>query len=486
MTVLTIRELDARYRLPARGMRSRLDAAMRVMLDGALDAAVARLDLPADGILCVRSVFVPVRLAVSDPLDSLAEAWAEAFAAALAEVVRGGRAAGAVWYASRAEVLLDFAAGIASGERGREWAWRQALEHDADTPLSESAAVRAWVDGVCADAPGLIPILVTLARRGLLERLFPRLHGEQVRRLAEVAAGGRLAAVGVETPLGTAQRPVGAARRVARESVILRAYRRSRVNTDPVPPAVAVLAVVEVEPGATASERVFRELVRAVQSVPHTASVDPIPAERESRGVDGVAPERAAESVAGGPAEESATIRSPVDRPAESPELGDARVRAWTDHGGLLYLLNLMGPLEIPPRLVEELSRTERPLAWGLHRLALRLAPDAADDDPAVLAFAGLVPTVAPPDGDPPGEAEEGAVAAAAESIRAVLAGLFEDEPDALMFVCRRRAEVVADRGWFEVRFVPEAVSAAVRRTGLDRDPGHVPWLGVVVKFVYG
>ena len=28
-------------------------------------------------------------------------------------------------------------------------------------------------------------------------------------------------------------------------------------------------------------------------------------------------------------------------------------------------------------------------------------------------------------------------------------------------------------------------VSTDVRRVGLDRDPGYVPWLGVVVKFVY-
>jgi hypothetical protein len=111
-------------------------------------------------------------------------------------------------------------------------------------------------------------------------------------------------------------------------------------------------------------------------------------------------------------------------------------------------------------------------------------------DDPAVLAFAGLPPDAVPPSaqeapataGEREATAETGAAIAAA--IRALLG---RDEPDAalLAFVCRRPAEIVAEPGWIEVRFPLDQVSIDLRRAGLDRDPGWVPWLGVVVRFVY-
>jgi hypothetical protein len=54
-----------------------------------------------------------------------------------------------------------------------------------------------------------------------------------------------------------------------------------------------------------------------------------------------------------------------------------------------------------------------------------------------------------------------------------------------LQFVCQRRAAIVADPGWIEVRLSLDEVSTEIRRVGLDLDPDYVPWLGVVVRFVY-
>ncbi|HVI70094.1 MAG TPA: hypothetical protein VM656_01235, partial [Pyrinomonadaceae bacterium] len=64
---------------------------------------------------------------------------------------------------------------------------------------------------------------------------------------------------------------------------------------------------------------------------------------------------------------------------------------------------------------------------------------------------------------------------------------VFDDEPPAslLEFVCRRRAEIVADPGWIEVRFSLDEVSTEIRRAGLDLDPGYISWLGIVMRFVY-
>jgi hypothetical protein len=51
--------------------------------------------------------------------------------------------------------------------------------------------------------------------------------------------------------------------------------------------------------------------------------------------------------------------------------------------------------------------------------------------------------------------------------------------------VIRRGAVVAADPGWIEVRFSLRDLDPAIRRAGLDLDPGWLPWLGTVVSFAY-
>jgi hypothetical protein len=51
--------------------------------------------------------------------------------------------------------------------------------------------------------------------------------------------------------------------------------------------------------------------------------------------------------------------------------------------------------------------------------------------------------------------------------------------------VCARDGEVRADPGWIELRLALDAVDLDVRRAGLDLDPGFIPWLGTVIRFVY-
>ena len=105
-------------------------------------------------------------------------------------------------------------------------------------------------------------------------------------------------------------------------------------------------------------------------------------------------------------------------------------------------------------------------------------------------ALAGQSPDARPPsEGAPePERAELEAVGdAAAQVVDALVEALeWEDErEDVVAFACRRRAEIVADPGWLEVRLALDEVATEVRRAALDLDPGFVPWLGVVVRFVY-
>jgi hypothetical protein len=168
---------------------------------------------------------------------------------------------------------------------------------------------------------------------------------------------------------------------------------------------------------------------------------------------------------------------------------GDSRPRGVTQHGGLLFLLNVIGELEIPRRLADDLP--DRTYRWALHRLALALLTHADDNDAAVLAFAGLRPDSPPPgrDADPPTDGERQALTAVAREIQTELQrrlshlDLPADEP--LLFVTERTARIVADPGWIEAHFSIGDVSTDLRRAALDIDPGYVAWLGVVVRFIY-
>jgi hypothetical protein len=236
--------------------------------------------------------------------------------------------------------------------------------------------------------------------------------------------------------------------------------------------------------------------------------------------------------------DEMASDPVPVAPPAQQV---DPRKRGRTQWGGLLFLLRVIGDSGVldaanePPLAV-------RSLRWTLHRLALRLLPLAAND-PAALAFVGLSPDAVPPEDEPAltnvvsGEACEFSSAgesfpslatarrgggagrgqqagespskpsppsgvrgtdiasdqdaldrcrcALVANLRERLAAGEVDDAALLRQVCARRAEILADPGWIEVRLSLDEVSTTIRRCALDLDPGYLPWLGVVVRFVY-
>lgn len=174
--------------------------------------------------------------------------------------------------------------------------------------------------------------------------------------------------------------------------------------------------------------------------------------------------------------------------------LPEVRESAETRWGGLLYVVNLITALGIADELLEAEALAGRLLRWTLHALALELL--ALDPrDPAALAFAGLGPDRDPPSRgeDPATDEESAALSGIAERIAAALHERIARVPAAspregaatLRDVCRRDAAVNADPGWIEVRLRLDQVSIDVRRAGLDLDPGWVPWLGAVVRFVY-
>jgi hypothetical protein len=185
--------------------------------------------------------------------------------------------------------------------------------------------------------------------------------------------------------------------------------------------------------------------------------------------------------------------------PQDDPHpLAAARRRTGpTAWGGLLFLVGLADEVGLPETLAAHPALAGRPFRWSLHRLALALTA-AEPDDPAALAFAGLPPGSEPPSAgaEPPAPEEDAAIHELAARLTAALADRLSPDPAApaaagpdpaalLDRVCRRRARVVADPGWIEVHLSLDDVSTPLRRARLDLDPGWVPWLGVVLRFVY-
>ena len=174
---------------------------------------------------------------------------------------------------------------------------------------------------------------------------------------------------------------------------------------------------------------------------------------------------------------------------ATPPEI--ARSAAETALAGLLFLIHVVGDLDVATELAGVPELAARSPRWSVHRLGMALA-GAKPDDPAALAFAGVAPDAPPPGAADPGpnRDELDAIAAAAARVVCRLRELLDrpDEPGAelLAFVCARRAEIVSDPGWIEAHMPLEGVSPELRCAGLDFDPGWVPWLGTLVRIVYG
>jgi hypothetical protein len=487
MDLVRIRRLRARYHLPPsrEQERARLDGVLRTVLDEALESALERAGVSPYEEICIRSLHVPVRLRLSSADSSLSLAWSLALSESILRARAGENVPGVVRYHSAAHALFDVASGVATDRFDRAWAWRLAgVWRGSEMPSRSDAA--AELVAACLTRPELIaPLLGALAARhvpaAVFAGLWRRISGAQWMELARAAL--RAAGVspfvlddavepGIAEVVRQAQRmlacsPLACAVASSPQQIATSTLERRR--------ACAALIALEQDPGALASPVRARALVSALADAMHPAAFRP-PAELY----------RDEPLRAGTTTMPRAPLRAEDERDermVDEQEADAVTRRAWTSYGGLLFLLTLAGDLGLPEEIVTQFAR--RPFRWVLQQLAMTLVP-AAPDDPAVLAFAGLDPFAVPPsrDEEPPTDAEREMCAVMAARLDAALGERIEERPP-IAFVCDRAAEIVTDPGWIEVRFSLTDVSTAIRRAGLDRDPDHIPWLGVVMKFVY-
>lgn len=316
------------------------------------------------------------------------------------------------------------------------------------------------------------------ARRRALVAAVAAIVGGAAARRGEVAAGAEVAPSLDHMPAADAT-PAGSDRRDPADAEARRSATRG--------PAADAAA------DRAAADRVAADRAAAAEGAGTADSATDVAARAERARRDDE-PDDIAEDehgdIARGAGTGTATTPSAASPVEEPPALPPVRQRALTQAGGLLFLLHLVDELGLPDEMVTAEPLARRAGRWMLHQLALELAGVDAGD-PAALAFAGLGPEADPPSRgeEPPAEDE---LAAIREIAARVIRRLHErlepsDTPpdEQLAWVCRRDAEIVADPGWIELRFSLDHVSTELRRAGLDLDPGYVPWLGVVVRFVY-
>ncbi len=212
----------------------------------------------------------------------------------------------------------------------------------------------------------------------------------------------------------------------------------------------------------------------------------------------------AAVSGAGASASEAGADESGADAfvPGAGPPVYAERSGVATEFGGLPFLLHLVERCGIPERAAAgELA--DAGLVRVLYEIGTRIlerllgtaaAPDP--EDAALACLCGRAPIAGWRSGLDPGELSAAAdqlTGGETERLIAALRAALEPselaaapEEELLAAVCRRQGRVVAEPGWIDVHLDLVEVSTDVRRAGLDLDPGYLPWLGCVVRFVYG
>jgi hypothetical protein len=498
MAAIVINRVKNRIRIPANAMRerSRVQRLVSRAFDG-LERTLEQAGLSPRGHLCICELHTVVRIRLHEPDSILTAKLGHAIAVAIDAASRGDSNS-AVYYSSRVHALIDLVSSAMRADFTRSWAWQQLELWREGAERNATATADQVMRAIINEPHHATAVLSHVAHDHfiLLEMLkwTPPAAWIALSRTVLRDPGAPLDPI---EPVSDSRQSIlePIATRILRQSAIATAI--AAVEIHDLPPttmrALSVLVLLEVEP---AIARIGGEPARALTSILETLLIRAIAREplalprSDNAGTHELAPSEQAQS-------SNAAVQIPrndllsievaqTDRPLE-----DIRRSATTSAGGLLYLINLCRRIGLPDLILGDPRLAHRGLRWSLHQLATSLL-SLDDHDPAALAFAGLLPDSPPPNFDqPPPNADEFAAldefrASLTDRLRGVLAGLLDLSDSALIdFVCRRRAQMFADPGWIEIHFSLDFVSTEIRRAALDLDPGWVPWLGVVVRFVY-
>lgn len=524
--ILTIDRIVASTPDDGQGLPGRVDRIMRRIADGRLDRTLGSTSLASDGEWCIPLVTLSASVDLERPDLSLEDQLAQAIIDAIAAAV--GSSSGIVHYPRTVDALADLVASASHARYERAWAWAH-IGLIGDAGECERQPRDCVLDALAArPAEALAAVIRAVSKNGVagLHRL---LGPDGWVRLADIVTGAHLGSVSMtrmtdpewpdasDQPATSDSEAIARASRLAASSLLADAARTSRLRFDGQTwRGLAVLAVAEVEP-AMVLRRGFASLVSAVAQIiagairrtgetpstraesaaeatriaaptsdprlpsPDTAALSAIQSRRtdaERRAVKTPERTRPPANVDERPTEDLASIRS------------DEHVGQPTRHAGLLFLLNIANDAAMPETLLDDPALDGFDPDHLLARLALTLAP-MPDDDPALLAFAGLdekrMRRGWSREPLPPEiferirtHADKWAAAASERMGRDD-----EDRRQVVAEIVERPGRIEREQGWIDVHLALADVDIDIRRAGLDLDPGWVPWLGSVVRFCY-
>ena len=481
----------------------RLAGVLQDVLDESLETALERLGVPCDEEICIRDIYVPVSLRLSASDAQLCAQWSLALASHIEQAMRRG-GPDVVRYLSPWHALSDLALGVARGELGRAWAWRQMELVENSSGPTPSRISEQLVAALEREPAAILPVLLAVARHGALPSLIARLPAAAWPRLAigALAAGGvtSMRWEAVERACAEPKQCTDSFERARivrclESSALARSARHAsseRSESASIRPVLAVLALLDCDRGLLlrSAERVADLLAGTVAELVASSGTSPnaagVPSGEQVPWPGGIADTvDVAETTR--PRHEWDTSRNlPAAIPVEPSLPQIQRQRGFSHAGGLLLLLGILDDNDLAREIVESELGSRRTQAWALHQLALVLA-GVDGRDAAALAFAGLGPQSDPPSlgEEPPTLAEKAQLLIWRSRLQDELETRVPGRKSVLPWVCQRKAEIVADPGWIEVHLSLEELSTEIRRAALDLDPGYLPWLGAVVKFVY-
>jgi hypothetical protein len=317
-------------------------------------------------------------------------------------------------------------------------AWPAALRRWAGTwGLSDRRT--AWLAGIAltADAPALAA--------------DPRLAARVTGLLTGVAAAALAALSGPPEP----RLPAGS---VGRDDAIELSGMTDGADAVSAPGAPAPVGADDASPPPSAPPDVVSG--RPDDAAPTT---DPLPA---------------ADGAVAAPAADRPALADP--EPADAPAASRRRAAPWvgiptpTAAGGLLFLIRPLARLGLPRWIAAAPDRAGFAAALLLH-VARGAGVDADDPIFAILA----------PDPGDPGAADRGRYRDLV-TWRLALAGWSRRRLERpLAAIVRRPGRIVATPTHIDLLFPLRDADHHLRASGLDVDPGWVPWLGRVVQFHY-
>jgi hypothetical protein len=483
---VSVGTLSATYLVPAdaadeNAVRLRLDGVGR-RLDRTLAAPLRRLAAAREGeVWLVRRLDADVELDLAADDETLARAWADGVAAALAARLGARRPApaggteqvddGIVCFADRAEQLAAFVADLAGGRAWSRW-WH--AEFDGLRPLPVAAAIEAAL--VREPEPGRTA-LARLSRARKLAPVAAALGARAAGRVADALYGGAAPAAGL-----------AAAARRARE-----------LGLDGEPAALFACAAASASTPSGAAERAPAAARRAVADEGAAAAVtetglggaflllpglvrlfadlDPAMRLLVLRSALGAA--RALESGADPVLAAAAGAGPDAEEPGPPAALAAALVRALLAGGRTDGAELSLAPTDHGPLVLDAATGTW--LGIGEATLETVAAVTGREHRVSDVAGADLGAELA-------SFALPGASAAVAVAGRAVLrelahrlAGLARSSPEHLWRnVLDRPARVEAHARGLRVELGPAPLDVLLRLAGVDRDRFAVPWLGEV------